>query len=65
MNLKKINYTPEQYVAAMEYEYDGMINTLSYLCREAKSAKLDLVRLHLNIAIDELKEYHPPKVSVG
>lgn len=63
MNLKKKEFTPEQYVTEMEYEYAGLINTLSYLSQEAKTAKLELVSLHLNIAIDELKEYRPPKNS--
>ncbi|MBL4801816.1 MAG: hypothetical protein JKY45_07960 [Emcibacter sp.] len=65
MNLKNVDFTPEQYVAAMEYEYDGMINTLSYLCQEATTAKLEVVRLHLNIAIDELKEFVPSKPNAG
>lgn len=50
--------TTAQYVSAMEYEYAGMINALNYLCREADAATLDYVSLHLNIAIEELKEYH-------
>ncbi|NOZ42639.1 MAG: hypothetical protein GXP02_05670 [Alphaproteobacteria bacterium] len=58
MGLKKGCFTPEQYVAAMEYEYAGMINALCYLCQEADNAKLDFVGLHLHIAIEELKEYH-------
>ncbi len=58
MALRKNDFTPEQYAAAMEYEYDGMINALRYLCREAEDADLGLVRLHLDIAIAELKEYH-------
>ena len=58
MALRKNDFTPEQYAAAMEYEYDGMINALLYLCQEAEDADLGLVRLHLDIAIAELKEYH-------
>jgi len=58
MNVEKITFTPEQYAVAMEYEYDGMINALRYLCQEAEDADLGLVRLHLDIAIAELKEYY-------
>lgn len=57
MDLKKNTLTTEQYVSAMEYEYAGMINVLNYLCQEADSATLKYVALHLNIAIDELKEH--------
>ncbi len=57
MNFKKDVLTTEQYVSAMEYEYAGMINTLNYLCKEADAATLEYVALHLNIAIDELKEH--------
>lgn len=46
----------------MEYEYAGMINALSYLCQEAEAATLELVSLHLTIAIEELKE-HPPIIT--
>ena len=49
--------TTAQYVSAMEYEYAGMINALNYLCKEADGATLEYVSLHLNIAIEELKEY--------
>ena len=52
--------TTEQYVSAIEYEYAGMINALNYLCQEADAATLEYVSLHLNIAIEELKEYHLP-----
>lgn len=48
--------TSEHYVSEIEYEYAGMINTLNYLCQEADAATLKYVALHLNIAIDELKE---------
>lgn len=48
------------YVTAVEYEYSGMINALTYLCQEARAAHLDLVTLHLKIAIAELKEYRLP-----
>ncbi len=57
MDIEENNITTEEYVSAMEYEYAGMINTLNYLCKEADAATLDFVRLHLNIAIDELKEH--------
>lgn len=52
--------TTEQYVSAMEYEYAGMINALNYLCQEADAETLEYVALHLNIAIEELKEYPLP-----
>lgn len=65
MSLKKVNFAPAEYVTTMEYEYAGMINALSYLCHEATAAKLELVSLHLSIAIDELKDHHLPKVHTG
>ena len=59
MDLKEETLTAEQYVSEMEYEYAGMINALNYLCKEADAATLEYVALHLNIAIDELKQHHP------
>ena len=50
----------KDYVADMEYEYAGMINALRYLSHEARDARLELVSLHLNIAIEELQEYRLP-----
>lgn len=59
--MKKNNsLTSDEYDRAMQYEYAGLINALGYLCQEATQAKLEFVCLHLNIAIDELKEYHRP-----
>lgn len=63
--MKKDSPLAQKYVAAMDYEYADMINVLNYLCREAESAKLELVSLHLNIAIAELKEYRQPGTKVG
>lgn len=60
MTEENIDLTPKQYVAAMEYEYAGMINALNYLRKEAEAAKLELVSLHLNIAIADLREYRLP-----
>lgn len=57
---KNKNLTSEEYDEAMAYEYAGLINALGYLCQEATQAKLELVCLHLNIAIDELKEHRRP-----
>jgi len=54
---------PREYAADIEYEYAGMINTLNYICQEAENANLELVCLHINIAIAELKEYPPSKVK--
>jgi len=65
MKLKKMNLPQGQYVTAMEYEYAGMINTLYYLSQEAEAAKLELVSLHLNIAIDELKDYPESAAKTG
>ncbi|MCK5425235.1 MAG: hypothetical protein KAI89_07670 [Emcibacter sp.] len=48
--------TSEHYVSEIEYEYAGMINALNYLCQEADAATLEYVAMHLNIAIDELKD---------
>jgi len=65
MTEKTPDFILEQYVAEMEYQYAGMINALSYLCEEAESAKLELVSLHLAIAIEDLKEYpHTGPASV-
>ncbi len=57
MNLKRIEFTLEQDIPQKNYTA-SMINTLSYLCHEAETAKLELVSLHLNIAFDELMEHH-------
>ncbi len=65
MNSKKNDFISRKYEADTKYEYAGMINALNYLCQEAEKANLDLVCLHLNIAIAELKEYLPPKSRVG
>jgi len=65
MTMTKKSPLAQKYVDAMDYEYADMINVLNYLCREAEAAKLDLVSLHLNIAIAELKEYHLPTTKVG
>lgn len=59
------DFIPAQYVANMEYEYAGMINTLKYLSKEAENANLDLVSLHLNIAIEDLKEHRLPNGASG
>lgn len=64
MSQETTDFIPEQYYTEMEYEYAGMINTLSYLCKEAMSAKLELVSLHLTIAIEDLKEYRHPNQTV-
>jgi len=62
---KNKSLTSDDYDAAMAYEYAGLINALGYLCQEATQAKLELVCLHLNIAIDELKEYRRPGTKTG
>lgn len=54
----KDTLSTEQYVSEIEYEYAGMINALNYLSQEADAATLEYVTLHLNIAIDGLKEHH-------
>ncbi len=65
MSSENAGFIPQKYAADIEYEYAGMINTLIYLSQEAKEAHLDLVCLHLNIAIAELREEQPPKVKSG
>ncbi len=65
MSTDSASFVPQQYAADIAYEYAGMINTLIYLSQEARNANLELVSLHLDIAIAELKEYHPPKVKTG
>ncbi len=57
MTLKNTPFDPTEYVTAMEYEYAGMINALNLLHQEAEAAHLELVSLHLKIAIAELKEF--------
>ncbi|PCI46834.1 MAG: hypothetical protein COB49_07890 [Alphaproteobacteria bacterium] len=58
MNMQEKTLTTKQYVSEMEYEYAGMINALNYLCKEADAETLDYVAMHINIAIEELKEHH-------
>ncbi|MCF6196749.1 MAG: hypothetical protein L3J50_08605 [Emcibacter sp.] len=62
---KNKSLTSDDYDEAMAYEYAGLINALGYLCQEATQAKLELVCLHLNIAIDELKEYRRPEAKAS
>ncbi len=65
MNKVVADFNANQYTADIQYEYEGIINALRYICQETESARLDLVCLHLNIAIEELKEYQQPLAKTG
>jgi len=56
MNMMKQNDFQEQESTEEDTSFN-MINDLSHLCDLAEAAKLELVSLHLNIALEELKNH--------
>lgn len=45
------------YEMTSQSNYTGMMNCLQYVLKDANEAHLDMVALHLKLAIQELKEY--------
>ncbi len=61
-NIQEIDFTQK---SDQQHQFSGTISALQYICREAEKEKLELVCLHLNIAIAELEEYLPSEAKAG
>lgn len=57
-NIQEIDFAQK---SDRQHQFSGTISALQYICQEAEKENLELVCLHLNIAIAELKEYLPPE----